>query len=379
MGSTTTGPPPEVRIALTRRERRELERVTRKATAPQREVRRARIVLLAARGMGNAETARAVGCAENTVRLWRRRFATERLAGLKDRSRSGRPRRYGERACVAVKAVACQRPEALGLPLGRLSIEDLRGEVAKILDPCPSRSTIQRWLAGDAIRPWRYEMWVTPRDPDFLRKAGPVLDLYAGTWRGRRLGPRDHVLCGDEKTCIQALRRIVPTSPPGPGRPGRVEHEYERKGVLAHQAFLDVRRGKVVGQCVPRNTAAAFRTLVRRVMRRERYRSARRVFLVLDNGSAHLPEPFTAWVRTNYGNAIPVFLPVHGSWLNQAEVYNSILGRKALTPRDVSGRDALSKRISEFERRYNRTAKPFDWTFTRKDLRDLVKRLDPQG
>lgn len=367
-------------IVLGKKERRELDRIAHKATAPQRDVRRARIVLLAADGRPNAGIAREVGCAENTVRTWRARFAQAGREGLKDRPRPGRPRTYDERARVAVKAIACSRPADLGLPLARLSVADVRREAVKLLDPCPSRSTIGEWLAEDAIRPWRYRMWVTPRDPaTFLEKAGPVLDLYGGTWKGEPLGPDDRVLCGDEKTCLQVLRRLVPTRPPGPGRPGRVEHGYVRKGVLVYQGFLDVHDGKVAGRCVPRNTAAHFRNLVRKVMRRKRYRTARRVFLILDNGSAHLPGPFTGWLRENCPTAIPVFLPVHGSWLNQEEIYNSILGGKALTPRDVAGPDELAERILGFERRYNGTARPFRWRFTRKDLRDLLQRLDPSG
>lgn len=376
MGYPTSGPPPEATIRLTRRERRELREISRKATAEQRVVLRARIVLLAATGRRNAAIARELGCVTNTVRAWRKRFAEHSLEGLKDRPRGGRPPTYGDRARVLVKSIACQRPADLNLPLGRLSISDIRRELEKILDPCPSETTIGDWLREDAIKPWRYRMWVTPRDPDFLKKAGPVLDLYAGKWRGKPLGPRDRVLSGDEKTCIQAIRRTVPTSPPGPGLPVRVEHEYVRKGVLVYQAFLDVLTGKVTGQCVPRNTAAAFRELVGNVMRKEPYRSARRVFLVLDNGSAHLPGPFSRWVLENHRNVIPVFLPVHGSWLNQIEIYNSILGRKALTPNDFAGREELEGRIMAFERRYNGRARPFDWAFTRNDLRALLRRLD---
>jgi len=353
-----------------------LEQIVRKATAEQRVVLRARIVLLAAKDRGNAAIARELRCATNTVRAWRRRFAEHRIEGLKDKHRPGRPPTYDDRARVLVKAIACQRPADLGLPLGRLSISEIRREAAKALRPCPSETTIGDWLREDAIKPWRYRMWVTPRDSHFLRKAGPVLDLYHDTWRRKPLGPRDVVLCGDEKTCIQAIRRTVPTSPPGPGVSGRVEHEYVRKGVLVYQAFLDVRTGKVRGQCVPRNTAASFRGLVDKVMGREPYRSARRVFLVLDNGSAHLPRPFSRWVRENHPSVSPVFLPVHGSWLNQVEIYNSIIGRKALTPKDFASREELEGRIMAFERRYNRSASPFDWTFTRKDLRALLKRLD---
>lgn len=140
-------------IVLGNRERRKLDRIARKATAPQRDVRRARIVLLAADGRPNAGIARELGCAENTVRTWRARFAEAGLEGLKDR-----PRTYDERARVAVKAIACSRPADLGLPLARLSLADVRREAAKLLDPCPSETTIREWLAEDAIRPWRSRM-----------------------------------------------------------------------------------------------------------------------------------------------------------------------------------------------------------------------------
>jgi len=375
MGSYVPGPRPQIVLRLTAEERRALERTARRATAAQRDVVRARIVLLAADGRSNAQIARALGCATNTVRMWRRRFARRRLDGLADLPRPGRPPTYDARARALVTAIACSRPADLGLPLARLSIPEIRREATKVLRPCPSETTIGTWLREDAIRPWRYEMWVAPRDPDFLKKAGPALDLYAGTWKGKPLGPSDRVLCGDEKP-IQALRRVVPTRPPGPGRPGRYEHEYVREGVLVHQGFLDVRSGKVIGQRVPRNTAAAFHGLVGKVMRRKRYRSARRVFFIVDNGSAHLPGPFAAWLRAHHPTVVPVPLPVHGSWVNQMEIYNGILGKKVLTPRDFASPEELDARLVAFERRYNGTARPFDWRFARKDLRKLLDRLD---
>jgi len=221
-------------ITLTRKERRELERTVRRATAAQRDVQRAKIALLVAEGWGNAAIARALGCAENTVRRWRRRFAERRREGLEDRPRSGRPRTYDDRARTVVKGIACELPATRGLPLSRLSLADLHGEVRRELRPCPSRSTIGRWLREDAIKPWQHRMWVTPRAPDFYVKASRVLDLYHARWRGKPLAEGDVVLCGDEKTCLQVLRRAVPTRPPAPGCPARVEHEYTRHGVLVY-------------------------------------------------------------------------------------------------------------------------------------------------
>jgi len=379
MGSNVPGPAPEVAIRLTAKERRELERTVRKTTAAQRDVLRARIVLLAAEGRGNASIAREVACARNTVRAWRRRFAERGREGLKDLPRSGRPPTYGERERLVVTAVACELSAARGLPLSRFSLADLHREARRELRPCPSRSTIGRWLAEDAIKPWQHRMWVTPRAPDFREKASRVLDLYEGTWRGKPLGKGDVVLCGDEKTCLQVLRRAVPTRPPAPGCPARVEHEYTRHGVLVYQAVLDVGTGKVCGQCVRRNTKRVFRRLVGRVMAREPCRSARRVFWILDNGGAHDSRTFPAWLAEHHPAAVPVFLPVHASWISECACYFSTVQRKALTPADFRDREELAVRVKGFERRYDATAKPFRWTFTRRDLRELLHRLGPRG
>src|SRR3990172_7075455 len=308
MGCPTPGPLPAMGITLTRKERRELERTVRRATAAQRDVQRAKIALLVAEGWGNAAIARALGCAENTVRRWRRRFAERRREGLEDRPRSGRPRTYDDRARTVVKGIACELPATRGLPLSRLSLADLHGEVRRELRPCPSRSTIGRWLREDAIKPWQHRMWVTPRAPDFYVKASRVLDLYHARGRGKRM---------------------------------RGEHESSRHGVLAYQAVLNVRTGKVRGQCVRKNTKKAFRRLVDRRMKRRDCRAARRVFWILDNGGAHDPRTFPAWLAEHHPNAVAVYLPVHGSWLNEVEIYFGIVQRKALTTSDFRDREAL--------------------------------------
>jgi hypothetical protein len=153
---------------------------------------------------------------------------------------------------VEVKAIACELPSRLGLPLSRLQVPDIRSEViGRGLVAEISGTTIWRWLAEDAIRPWAHRSWIFPRDPDFEPKAARVLDLYARQWQGEPLGADDYVVSVDEKTSIQARCRCHPTLPPARSRAMRVEHEYERGGSLAYFAAWDVHQAKLFGRCEP--------------------------------------------------------------------------------------------------------------------------------
>jgi hypothetical protein len=183
-----------------------------------------------------------------------------------------------------VIAVACELPSQRGLPLSRHSAASIH-EVVKAEGVAMSLRTVQRILAEDALKPWRYRSWIHPRDPDFRQKAEVVLGLYEGVWKGRRLGPSDLVVCADEKPSIQARRRSV--TPPAPGRAGRVESDYQRRGALQYLCAWDVRRGLPWGRCEPRTGIAAFERLVDQVMAMKPYASARRVFWIVDNGSSY--------------------------------------------------------------------------------------------
>ena len=149
-------------------------------TAPFRLVQRARIVLYAAQGLTNVEIAGRLDTAPEVVAKWRRRFRLERLDGLQDRPRAGRPRRFPPQEVAEVKAIACELPRDLGVPLSRFSRAELHRLVIERAVCEASASTIARWLAEDAIRPWQHRSWIFPRDPRFLEKAGPVLDLTSG-------------------------------------------------------------------------------------------------------------------------------------------------------------------------------------------------------
>jgi hypothetical protein len=245
-----------------------------------------------------------------------------------------------------------------------------RGLVASIGD-----TTIWRWLSQDAIRPWRFRTWLFPRDPQFGEKAGRILDLYEGTWQGEPLRDDECVVSADEKTSIQARRRIAPTLPPESGAPIRVEHEYERRGAWAYLAAWDVRRAKIFGRCEATTGIAPFRRLVRQVMSQEPYRSARRVFWVLDNGSSHRGERCVKRLAEAWPQIIVVHTPVHASWLNQVEIYFSIVQRKVLTPNDFHSLTRLRDRLLRFQEYYEEVAQPFQWKFTRRDLDRLLDKL----
>ena len=281
---------------------------------------------------------------------------------------------------MQVKAIACELPKESGQPLSRYSGQDLvrevarRGIVAKI-----SGRTIWRWLDEDAIRPWQHRSWIFPRDPDFQTKAERVLDLYQGLWAGQPLGPGDHVISADEKTSIQARIRLHPTLPPQPKETMRVEFEYERGGALAYLAAWDVRRARVFGRCEDTTGIEPFGRLVQQVMEQEPYRSAARVFWIVDNGSSHRGAAAVQRLQAAYANLHLVHLPVHASWLNQVEIYFSVIQRKVLTPNDFTSLQELAQRLLAFQDLYEQTAKPFEWRFTRTDLQELLNRLNRQS
>jgi hypothetical protein len=238
-----------------------------------------------------------------------------------------------------------------------------------------SRSTIWRILDHDALKPWQQQSWLFPRDPQFAAKAGRVLDLYAGWWEGAPLDPADCIVSADEKTSIQARVRRHATTPTLPAQAMRVEHEYARGGALAYLAAWDVRRGGVIGRCDATTGIAPFGRLVDLVMQQEPYRSAPRVFWVVDNGSSHRGAASAARLRERHPNLILVHLPTHASWLNQVELYFSIVQRKVLTPNDFADLAAVEQRLHAFAALYNDTAVPFHWRFTRQQLDDRLAAL----
>jgi len=274
--------------------------------------------------------------------------------------------------------MACALPAEQGVPLSRWSSAELaieavrRGIVATI-----AAVTIWRWLHEDAIRPWNYRSWIFPRDPQFAEKAGRVLDLYEGRWEGKLLEPGDYVVCCDEKPSIQARCRTHATLPANATvqRGQRVEHEYDRRGALCYFAAWDARRAKLFDRCDDKDGIVPFDKLVEQFMSVEPYSKAQRVFVIVDNGSAHRGKKSIKRLQGRYKNLILVHTPVHASWLNQAEIYFSIVQRKVLTPNDFADLSTLEQQLLAFGRRYEQIAQPFEWKFTRADLDRLAHKL----
>jgi len=371
-------PVPRARqITLTATDRRKLKTLAYSHTAGYQQVIRARIVRDAAHGYSNQKIAGRQAVHIDTVRYWRGRYADEGLPGLADRRRTGRPPRFTPVQIAEVKAMACQLPAETGLPLSRWSCPDLAGEVVdRGIIAAISASTIRRILAADALKPWQYQSWIFIRDPNFAVRATRVLDLYARTYDGVPLGADEYVISSDEKTSIQARCRCHPTLAPGAARMMRVNHEYDRGGALAYLAAYDVHQARVYSHCAATTGIVPFMTLAEHVMTQEPYASAKRVFWVVDNGSSHRGQAAIDRLARRFPNAVMVHTPVHASWLNQVEIFFSIVQRKVVTPNDFTSLDQVEDRLTAFEQRYNATARPFRWKFTPADLEDLMARIE---
>ena len=277
---------------------------------------------------------------------------------------------------VAIKALACELPAKTDTPLARWQCPDLaRAAVESGIVASISGTTIWRWLSSDAIKPWQHRSWIFPRDPDFAAKAARVLDLYGRRFDDTALRCDEFVISADEKTSIQARIRKHATTPPGPRRSMRVEHEYARGGALAYLAAWDVHRAKVFGRCEQSTGINPFDRLVDQVMTTEPYATARRVFWVVDNGSSHRGQASINRLQDRCPKLRLIHLPVHASWLNQVEIYFSVVQRKVVSPNDFHTLDEVEARLLDFQQYYEQIATPFEWKFTKDDLNALLERI----
>lgn len=367
------------KIKLNGKEKQDLRQAKKKGRKNARLVIRILIILMADAGKTLIQTAELLGCCEQTVLNQRQRFLERRAAGpvtaLLDLPRSGRPVTYGPKERAQVVAIVCETLEARQLPLSRFSITDLQRVVVKEDGLASlSHASLGRILKQNMLKPWQYRYWLFPRDPDFVSKACVVLDLYAGFWQGQRLGSDEYVLSADEKS-IQVLTRCHPSLLAKPGHQHRVEFEYERLGTVAYHAAWDVFRAKLFGRVSPNTCIDTFNQLLELVMTQHPYQSSARTFWIVDGGCAHHPSTFPTRLQSMYPKAVAVSLPTHSSWLNQIEIYFSIVQRKVLTPMDVANEDALTSRLLDFQDYYQETATPFSWKFTATDLKKRLEAL----
>src|SRR5258707_1500582 len=368
--------PAAVPVKLTAAERKTLKKRTRGAKTCWRDRVRAQIVLLAAWPLPNAVIARRLGLGEDTVRKWRGRFAARGLGGLDDLSGSGRPRQITAAERAAICALACQLPAATGVPLARWSGPELATEVtAAGLVRQVSPSPVLRILAEHPIKPWQHQSWIYPRDEDFEAKAKVVLDLYQGYYHGEPLGPGDRVLSVGRQAVHPGPQALPPNHPrrarqararrariPAqrcPGAAGRPRRAH-RRGLRLHPG--DHRYRAVHGADGPGHDTTAVQQR-RPGVRRGRQRLGHRG----EKAAPRLPG--------RYPNPIMIHTPGHASWLNQVEIFFSIIQKKAVTPDDVDSTSQTSQTLLAFIGRYNQTARPFNWKFTADDLTVLLARI----
>lgn len=373
------GPKSSYPIELSSSEEKDLRHLVRAHTTGQALVVRARIVLTTHEHpeWENQRIAQTVGTSDRMVRKWRGRWvATRRLT---DAPRSGAPRRFSPEVRSQVTATACTLPRQTGVPLARWSrAEVARKVVAKLSGQAPSASTIGRWLKAERLRPWRYHSWQHIHDPKrFLERAHPALQLYAraqslwreGTW----------LLCLDEKTSIQAREGQQPPRPAQNGRPELREAHYQRRGARHLFAGLSVADGQVYGSCRARKTFADFQAFVQQVIIPQALeRGTRTVCLILDNGTTHAPKQLECWLQEQpavvQGQLTfhVCWLPPNASWLDQLEIWFSILQRKLLQPNHFVNVQDLEQAIADFLMYYNQQAKPIKWTYTVEQLEDKL-------
>lgn len=344
-------------VILGERRRRRLEAIVAKATAPQRLIVRARIVLAAWRGDDNAVIARELGISVGTVRRWHRRFCAEGMPGLADRPRPGRPPVYGLDVHLAVVAAATSEPEADSQWSHRLLARHLAAAQIPI-----SPSQVGRILAGLDLKPHRVRGWLNrPQDPDFDAKAKVVCELY------RSPPPGSVLLSLDEKTSIQAKSRKHPTLPMRAGRAARREFEYVRRGTVSLIAAMNVTNGEVLAEIIPgKNNSRNFIWFLTRID--QAVPPHLDIHLIMDNGSSHTSKMTKAWLAAHPRFTV-TYTPKHASWLNMIELFFSVLTRRLLRRGEFTSRHDLANKILNFIAVYDRTAKPYQWSYTHKILK----------
>jgi transposase len=343
-------------IELADGDRARLEAIVRAHRSEQRMVERARIVLLASEGVAPAAIAERVGCHLVTAKKWRRRYEAQGLEGLRDAPRPGGPLIHDHAVRARLVAKACTRPpdSPEGARRGRWTYREL-GEAVGM-----SESQAHAVLRAADIKPHLLDQWVmSDLGPDFDAQAAEVCGLYLDPPEGAM------VLSLDEKTGIQAKGPTRPDRQAGPGRPARREHEYQRGGTQNLFAALQVHAGRVTA--MPRKTRNRYDLIAFLDLLEAEVPAGRQIIAITDNLSTRRTQEVSDWLAEHPRWRFQ-FTPVHASWLNQVEIFFSILARRLIKHGAFTSEADLAEQMLAFVETYNQTARPFAWTYTGKVL-----------
>lgn len=340
------------RIQLNEAEQTSLEKIINKRTSPQQMVLRAKIIIMTSEGFTVPEIMNQLQTTKVTISKWKKRFLEKGLDGLVDSDRPGRTKKYSAEVRHKIAAEACNPPP------GRThwTIRDL----AKHLEV--DRGIVERVLKEEAIKPHLVKYYHHSKDPEFEEKMLNIIGLY--------LNPPDNaiVLSVDEKTGIQALDRTQPVLPLKPhGKVKNIPFEYKRMGTTSLLASLNVHSGQIHGTCEKRHTNQEFLAFLKKLEKTYRKRG-RKIHIICDNYSAHKHKNVMEWIE-NQKNVQIHFTPTHASWLNQIEIWFSIMSRKVLKQGIFKSVKELIQKIEQFINSYNVTAEPFAWSYTGQPLK----------
>lgn len=345
-------------VPLNAEQRTALQRRARASTTAQRDVLRARIILACAQGASAVVIARALGIHPRTVERWRARFTREGLAGLRDRPRPGPPSKFAPVTRLELIALACEPIDRLAGKTTR-TLDDLAHEAgARGLVKSISASSYQRLLTTIDLRPHLVQGWVHSPDPQFREKVTAITELYLHP------PPDAVVLSIDEKTGMQALERRFPDRAAAPGRTRRREFEYTRHGTQSLLCAWEVHRGHVLPACGPTRTAADLVAFMEQVA--TQYPTGP-VHVIWDCLNIHFDGRDQRWTAFNARHRhrfVFHYTPKHASWVNQIELFFSILQRQCLRHGSFRSVAELRAAVLAFIAAWNARARPFRWTFT---------------
>jgi len=344
-------------LTLSESEREELRSITRSRSLPQSLATRARIVLLSADGASNTDVAERLGLSKPTVGIWRKRYVTQRIAGLYDEPRPGGPRTIQDEQVAALlrKTLKTKPKDGTHWTCRSIAAE------TKL-----SKSTVQRVWKAFGLQPHRQKHFKISTDPFFVEKVRDIVGLY--------LNPPDHavVLCVDEKSQIQALDRTAPVLPLGLGYVEGVTHDYVRHGTTTLFAALDVATGRVLTKCKKRHRHQEFLQFLRHIDASVPKKLD--VHLVVDNYATHKHERVRRWLAARPRFHVH-YTPTYSSWLNQVEIWFNIITQRAIRRGTFRSVRDLTQKIEVFVKRYNRKCQPFAWTATSDSILEKLERL----
>ncbi|MGW5361913.1 IS630 family transposase [Actinopolymorpha pittospori] len=345
-----------VELVLSVAERSQLEAWARRPKSAQALALRSRIVLAAAEGLGNTQVGEQLGISRATVGKWRQRFVADRLDGLLDEPRPGRPRTLSDEQ---VEAVITRTLETTPSGATHWSTRSLAAELGL------SQSAVSRIWRAFALAPHRQESWKLSKDPLFVAKVRDVVGLY--------LDPPERavVLCVDEKSQIQALDRTAPIFPMMPGVPARASHDYKRAGTSSLYAALDLTTGKVIGALHARHRAIEFKKFLATIDAQVPPDLA--VHVVLDNASTHKTPTIKRWLAA-HPRFVLHFTPTSSSWLNLVERWFGELTTKKLRRGTHRSVRELNTDIRNWIKTWNDNPRPYVWTKTADQILQAITR-----